>query len=120
MKIYCTAFMSDLQQKNISLLDKWFNEESVVWIPPCDPLKGKRKILILFRAIFSKYKDLNWKIQHIYEVDTNRCIYMTSSWGASNDGRPYQNHIVTNIVFNQNGEIIDLSDYFKDTTFFKS
>lgn len=120
MKTYCNAFMSDLQQRDIQQLEKWFTEESVVWIPPANPLKGRRKILVLFRAIFSKYKDLNWQIQQVHEVEDHRCIYLTQSWGELKNGTPYKNHIVTDILFNQNGEIIDLSDYFKDTAAFSS
>ena len=112
--------MSDLQQKNIQLLDKWFNDESTVWIPPANPLKGKRKILVMFRAIFSKYADLNWQVKAIHEIENNHCIYLSDSWGERKDGSPYKNHVVTDVVFNQQGEIIDLSDYFKDTVAFKS
>ena len=118
MKHQCLSFMSDLQQKNLSDLEKWFTDESIVWIPPLDPLKGKRKIIILFRAIFSKYNQLNWQVQQVHQIEDRRCIFHTESWGELKNGRAYKNSIVTDISFNDKGEIIDLSDYFKNTSDF--
>lgn len=110
--------MTDLQEKKLDQLEKWFNDESIVWIPPVNPLKGKRKIIILFRAIFSKYNELNWHVQQVHQIEELRCIFHTESWGELKNGKPYKNHIVTDILFNEKGEIIDLSDYFKSTTDF--
>ncbi|MBG9376565.1 nuclear transport factor 2 family protein [Panacibacter sp. DH6] len=112
--------MHDLQKRDPQQLEKWFTPESVVWIPPANPVKGKNKILVLFRAIFSRYKELNWQIEKIFEVADNQCVYFSSSWGAFRNGSNYKNRIVTEILFNEKGEITNLSDYFKDTLFSNS
>lgn len=111
----CLSFMRDLQQKNLNELEKWFTDESTVWIPPINPMKGKRKIIVLFRAIFSKYNQLNWHVKQVHQIEDRRCIFHTESWGEFKNGTPYKNYIVTDISFNDKDEIIDLSDYFKYT-----
>lgn len=118
MRNSCIEFMNDLQQRNTIYLEKWFNEESIVWIPPASPLKGKNKILVLFRAIFSRYKHLNWNLQQVHEIEQHHCIYLTKSWGELKNGKEYKNHIITDITFNESGKITNLSDYFKDTVVF--
>lgn len=114
---YCMAFMDDLQKRDPRQLEKWFTTESIVWIPPANPVRGKNKILVLFRAIFSRYQELNWRVEKVFEVAENQCIYFSDSWGAFKNGHDYRNNIVTAISFNEQGEITSLSDYFKDTGF---
>lgn len=48
-------FMKDLNSLNIEQLEKWFTDESTIWIPPLKEVSGKNRILALFRAIFKRY-----------------------------------------------------------------
>jgi len=115
-----TAFMQDLQSKEVANLKKWFGPESRLWMPPGDPIEGGSRILAMFRKIFSRYKKLNWKVVRIYPVDNRTFVYETDSWGVIGENRPYKNSILTIIEFDESGKIAWLSDYFKDTAIFTS
>lgn len=115
-----TLFMQDLQSKKIENLRKWFDLKSRVWMPPGQPVKGDSRILAMFRKIFSRYKEINWKITQIHTVGIRKFIFETDSWGVICGGDPYKNNILTIIEFDESGKINWLSDYFKDTGSFPS
>lgn len=112
------AFMQDLQSKDVANLRKWFGPASRLWMPPGETVEGDSRILATFRKIFSRYKELNWKVTQIYPVNQNKFIYETESWGVIGQDKPYQNHILTVVEFDDEGKILFLSDYFKDTAIF--
>lgn len=114
----CEEFIKDLQTKQLNTLEKWFNNDSEIWLPPAKPAKGKKAIMILFRIIFKKYADLNWQIKTVYDVGSNIFVFKTYSWGQFATGRPYQNHILTEVEFDSNNQIKQLTDYFSDTAIF--
>lgn len=113
-----TAFMQDLQSKEVANLKKWFGPVSRLWMPPGETVEGDSRILATFRKIFSRYKELNWKVTQIYSVNQNKFIYETESWGVIGENKPYKNRILTIIEFDEDGKIVFLSDYFKDTAIF--
>ncbi|MFN2457197.1 MAG: nuclear transport factor 2 family protein [Chitinophagaceae bacterium] len=117
MKATCLVLMKDLETKNLDKLSNWFNHDNIVWIPPCKPVKGINRILALFRGIFHRYEALHWKVVEILGLENNRCLYISESWGRIGS-QEYQNKIVTDIIFDDDGKIISLSDYFKDTSRF--
>jgi SnoaL-like domain len=117
MKEKCLEFMQDLESKDLSKISNWFNDNSLVWIPPGKQVEGVNRILALFRAIFRRYEKLHWKVVEIYELGNNRLFYISESWGIK-DNEPYHNKIVTDITFGNEGQITHLSDYFKDTACF--
>ncbi|KQR92675.1 hypothetical protein ASG01_12335 [Chryseobacterium sp. Leaf180] len=110
--------MQDLNTLDINLIGEWFVDDSEIWIPPSKEIFGKRKILILFRAIFKRYSTLEWSVQNIFTLDENKFMYQTKSSGIMSDGRDYQNEICTIIHFSTSGKITFLSDYFKNTEIF--
>jgi len=115
---YITAFMQDLQSKKIENLRKWFSPTSRLWMAPVKPVEGASRILVMFRKIFARYTELNWKVTRIYPVDTRTFIYETDSWGMIGKSQPYKNNILTIIEFDESGKIVWLSDYFKDIAIF--
>lgn len=118
MSNLCFDFIDDLQTKQLEKLEQWFFEESEVWLPPSKTIKGKRAILILFRAIFKKYSQLNWRVEKVHDLGGGQFIFNTYSWGQFITGQKYENHILTEINFNELNQITWLSDYFKDTAIF--
>ena len=120
MKQNCHAFMKDLNSKNIEKIVKWFETDSTVWIPPAGPVKTQRKIGVYFRAIFQKYKDLNWEVLEVFDVTESRFFIISKSKGIFRNDASYVNHLVTDIRFDDNEKIIFLSDFFKDTSCFKT
>jgi ketosteroid isomerase-like protein len=115
----CVAFMRDLERRDLKVLKPWFSEETVLWVPPRPPVKGARRILCMFRAIFRMYADIHWRVTEVHPLGGRRYLYLTESWGTIGQGTPYTNHVLTLIEFDAEGRIASLSDYFKDTAIFQ-
>jgi limonene-1,2-epoxide hydrolase len=118
MKERILAFMEDMQSNDAVRVGEWFAAESSVWIPPAAPVEGKSRIKALFRAMFTRYEFLEWTIIDILPVSDNRCIHVCESHGKIKGCDAYTNRVMTDITFNEEGKIISLSDYFKDTAIF--
>ena len=116
----CLAFMDDLGRRDLGRIKPWFVEKSVLWVPPALPVEGQRRILAMFRIIFRKYSEIHWNVTEIFPVGGTRYIYATDSWGTIGKSTPYKNSILTIIDFDQDGHILFLSDYFKDTAIFNA
>lgn len=113
-----TSFMQDLNSLNVENLQKWFNEESKIWIPPAKEIHGGSRILAMFRAIFRKYENITWNESEIFDLGKGRFFYETVSLGTLKGKGSYTNNICTVISFTEAGMIKSLSDYFKDTSSF--
>jgi hypothetical protein len=118
MKEKILAFMEDMRSKDACRVAEWFSEDSVLWIPPAQPIKGQLRIKALFRAMFNRYDFLKWTILDILPINDNRCIHICDSHGKLKGSDEYRNQVITDIVFNNEGKIQSLSDYFKDTAVF--
>ena len=112
------AFMEDMESNCPERVSSWFTNESTLWIPPALPITGISRIKALFRALFRRYEYVSWKIVDILPVGSNRCIHICDSVGKMIGCDNYTNRVITDIVFNEDGKIISLSDYFKDTSVF--
>lgn len=110
--------MKDLNSLNTEHLEKWFTDESTIWIPPSKEISGKSRILALFRAIFRRYEKIEWRVSEIFSLGNNKYFYQTHSSGNMSGKGIYQNKICTIVEFSQCGKILYLSDYFKDTKAF--
>jgi len=111
-------FMKDLNSLNIEHLEKWFTDESTIWIPPSKEISGKNRILALFRAIFRRYESIEWQVFEIFPLGNQKYFYQTTSYGTMINKGIYENNICTVVHFSEDGKIIYLSDYFKDTKAF--
>ena len=111
-------FMEDLNSLDIEHLDKWFTDESTIWIPPLNEISGKNRILALFRAIFRRYDTIEWHVFEIFALGNQKYFYQTTSYGTMTGKGTYENNICTLVHFSEGGKIIYLSDYFKDTKTF--
>lgn len=110
--------MADMHSRDAERVAGWFTEDSRVWIPPCQPVEGKNRIRALFRALFSRYEHISWEVLDILPVGKNRSIHICNSKGKLNGKPEYRNQVITDISFDRQGQIISLSDYFKDTAVF--
>ena len=109
------AFMDDVERRDHRALQSWFTDATEVWIPPRPLIRGSRRILAMFRAIFGRYAEIHWRVTAVHALGANRCVYLTDSWGALDRDVPYHTHVMTLIQFGDDGRILSLSDYFKDT-----
>jgi ketosteroid isomerase-like protein len=110
--------MEDLESRDLARRRRWLSDRTALWVPPTAPVTGERRILALFRAIYRMYADLHWKVTEVHQIGERRYVYFTDSWGTIGKGRPYRNKIATVIIFDDEGRIVSLSDYFKDTGVF--
>lgn len=118
MNCKISHFMQDLNSLNIEKLEKWFTDETVIWIPPAKEISGKSRILALFRAIFRRYEKIEWSVSEIFNLGNNKYFYQTNSLSNMFGKDIYENEICTIIQFSECGKILYLSDYFKDTNTF--
>lgn len=118
MKERILAFMEDMHSNDACRIAEWFADESILWIPPAAQVAGKGRIKALFRAMFNRYEFLKWNIVDILPVTATRCIHICESHGKLKGCAEYRNRVITDIVFNEDGKIVSLSDYFKDTAIF--
>lgn len=118
MNCKISHFMQDLNSLNLQELEKWFTDETVIWIPPAKEISGKTRVLALFRAIFRRYEKIEWNVSEIFNLGNDKYFYLTDSLGNLLGRDPYRNQICTLIQFSESGKILYLSDYFKDTEAF--
>lgn len=112
-------FMEDMASKDACRVAGWFTDNSTLWIPPAMGITGLQRIKALFRAMFNRYEYLQWDIVEIIPVSPNRCFHVCISKGKMKGLPEYNNRVITDIVFDETGKILSLSDYFKDTSVFK-
>lgn len=110
-----TAFMQDLNSLKVENLQKWFDLDSKIWIPPFKEIQGSSRILAMFRAIFKKYENIQWQESEIFDLGKGKYFYETISVGSIKGKGEITNNICTVISFSEEGKIKSLSDYFKDT-----
>jgi len=110
--------MSVVERRDHRALEEWFAESAQVWVPPRPSIRGRRRVLAMFRAIFARYDELHWRVTDVHGLGPRRAVYLTDSWGTLDGTTPYHNHIMTLIEFDADGRILSLSDYFKDTVAF--
>lgn len=113
------AFMRDMESNDPERVAEWFTNDSSLWIPPAKQINGQTRIKALFRAMFYRYEYLTWEIVEIIPISDTRCIHICNSEGKIKGCNVYSNRVITDIVFDGNGKILSLSDYFKDTSVFK-
>lgn len=118
MNCKISHFMQDLNSLNIVKLEKWFTDDSTIWIPPVKEISGKTRILALFRAIFRRYEKIDWQVSEIFPIGNDKYFYLTTSSGNMFGQGFYENEICTLVQFSAEGTITYLSDYFKDTQAF--
>ena len=118
MKEKILQFMQAMESNDPHSVSDWFTEHSTLWIPPAGPIIGLSRIKALFRALFNRYEEVHWRIIDILPVSENRCIHICDAWGKMKGKDNYSNRVMTDITFDEDGKILHLSDYFKNTAVF--
>ena len=107
-----------MNSRDLSELEKYLAEGAVFDFPGAGTIQGKKKILVFLKILFRKYPRLTFTVEDVI-VEGDRACAVWSNKGESKDGKPYENRGVT-ILRVYNGQIVSLSDYFKDTSFVRS
>ena len=107
-----------MNSRDLSELGKYLAEDAVFDFPGAGTIEGRRKILIFFKVLFRMYPRLTFTVEEIIAEGAQACA-LWSNEGENKEGKPYSNRGVTFLKV-RNGEMVFLSDYFKDTSFVRS
>ena len=107
-----------MNRRDLSDLEQYISDEAVFDFPGAGCIKGRKRILILFKVLFRKYPRLTFRLEDII-AEGNRTCAIWSNEGEDQKGNPYTNRGVT-LVTLRDGQIVSISDYFKDTSFVES
>lgn len=104
-----------MNARNLSLVEPYLAEHAVFDFPGAGCIAGRKRILLFLKALFRKYPRLTFTVEDIFSEGERACA-VWSNEGEDSKGSPYKNHGIT-LVRIQEGHIIFISDYFKDTSF---
>ncbi len=104
-----------MNSRDFSGVRDFFADEMVLDFPGAGRIAGAKKVLIFLKALLRRYPKLTFTVSDVIMEDTRACVVWTNT-GERSDGMAYSNSGVTLIAFSE-GEIVLLSDYFKDTSF---
>lgn len=107
-----------MNTKNMALLEPYLAEDVMFNFPGTDQVVGKKRVLILLKALLRKYPDIIFQVQDVIADHDKACIVWTNS-ARLETPHPYSNSGVT-LVRCAHGHITFISDYFKDTSFVNS
>jgi ketosteroid isomerase-like protein len=107
-----------MNTRELSELEECLAEDAVFDFPGAGTIAGKKKILLFLKILFRMYPRLTFTVQDII-IEGDQASAVWTNEGESKEGRPYQNRGVT-LLQVSNGQIVSLSDYFKDTSFVRS
>lgn len=97
-----------------------FAEECTFLFPGLRPVRGRALVTRTFRLIRRRYNEISWQSASDVLANTN---WIVSAWTVEGtfkgSGLSYKNEGLSLIRLNAQGQIVVLSDYFKDTLSFK-
>lgn len=118
MKSIVNGIFSAMNKKDFSDMLPYMDDDIVFDFPGVDPAVGKKRVLLLLMVILRKFNEIKFDVEDIL-LENNKAVAIWSNKGLTSDNKQYLNKGVTLVEF-KNGEIILLSDYFKDTSFTQS
>ena len=104
-----------LNSRDLSLLHGYLAEDSSFDFPGTGLIYGREKILLFFKILFRKYRRLTFSVVTVITEEDRACALWTNE-GEDKLGKAYSNRGITFLELKA-GQIIFLSDYFKDTSF---
>ena len=106
-----------MDKRGFTLFEKHVAEEAELNFPGSELTKGCRRIIVFLKAVLRKYPELKFIIENII-VDKERASVIWSNKGKYKNGKPSSNRGIT-LMEIKAGQIVLVSDYFKDTSFFE-
>ena len=106
-----------MDKRDFTLYEKHVAGDAVLDFPGSETVTGCRRIIVFLKAVLRKYPELKFTIENII-VDEDRAAVVWSNTGRFKNGELYNNRGIT-LVQTRDGEIVLISDYFKDTSFLK-
>jgi ketosteroid isomerase-like protein len=104
-----------LNSRDLSALEHHLAEDAGFDFPGPGLISGRKKILLFLKILFRKFNRLTFSVERIIQDGDCACVIWTNE-GHEKTGEAYRNRGITFLQFEE-GKIIFLSDYFKDTSF---
>lgn len=117
-RICAEKIFTALNSRDLSALAPFLADDAVFDFPGVGCISGKNRILLFFKILFRKYPRLTFSLTDII-IEGERVCAVWNNEGENAHGRAYRNRGITFMRI-ANGQIIFISDYFKDTSFVES
>ena len=108
-------FFNALNSRDHSDLLAHLAEDAVLDFPGAGRIEGRRRIIAFVRVLFRKFPRLEFTIHDVIVEKERACVVWTNR-GERANGDAYRNSGITFAKIND-GKIVYISDYFKDTSF---
>jgi len=107
-------FFDALNRHDLAQMGDLITEGAEVYFPKTQPLTGKDRILRFFKILFHRYPELLFQVERTIVEGRNAAVHWRNR-GVSRKGEPYDNEGVTLFKEGDDGRIVFISDFFKDT-----
>ena len=106
-----------MNTSEFSTFEKNAAEDISFDFPGADRIEGVKRVILFFKVLLRKYKDLKFTVNDVIVADEKACVIWTNK-GEYINGDLYENSGITLFHFNAD-QVSFISDYFKDTSFTK-
>ncbi len=116
-KDLAVGVFSAINKRDFTEFESYIADDLTFDFPGVDQIKGAKRVILFFNVLFRKYKVLQFHVSDVVSDDKKACVKWENR-GEEKEGALYSNSGLTWFYF-ENGKIIFMSDYFKDTSFTK-
>ena len=106
-------FFQVLNERDLTAADNLLKADTEFYFPKTQPIIGKDRILRFLNVFFRRYPELIFTVRRVILQGDQAAVHWTNR-GISRRKEPYENEGVT-ILEMENGKIIYISDFFKNT-----
>lgn len=106
-------FFEFLSTQNLGQMAHFLREDAHLFFPKTQPLVGKERILKFFQILFRRYPQLTFTVEHTIAQEGKVAAHWRNK-GITRKNEPYENEGVT-LFFFEDGLVVLMSDFFKDT-----
>jgi ketosteroid isomerase-like protein len=106
-------FFQVLNERDLDQADNLLAPRAELFFPKTRPMVGKDRILKFLKIFFRHYPELIFTVERVIHQGDQAAVHWTNR-GANRRKEPYENEGAT-ILEMENGKIVYISDFFKDT-----
>jgi ketosteroid isomerase-like protein len=106
-------FFQVLNEQDLVEANNLLAPQAELFFPKTQPMVGKDRILKFLKIFFRQYPELIFTAKRVIRQGDQAAVHWTNR-GISRHKEPYENEGVT-ILEMENGKIVYISDFFKDT-----
>jgi ketosteroid isomerase-like protein len=106
-------FFQVLNERDLTAADLLLSDQTEFYFPKTKPMVGKDRILKFLNVFFRGYPELIFAVKKVIIQGDQAAVHWTNR-GTSRRKEAYENEGVT-ILEMEDGKIVYISDFFKDT-----